>query len=297
MHFFLLASGVRDLFAADAELHATDQVISEVTFLCNYHACNLPGGKQASKWLRGEILLPPPVVLDSEGHPLMVLKKGYMRSRTFGNTFGTATLTLTDRVSYRTGCLKALSGNLSNVIRGFLRQKRSRPEPVRWQAMLKALMVGRLLTSPCSPSEPVNFFAIWVCSVAADKSGHLFGVMFAKSISEKMLVNQCSHVDQQTFDWNIYGTRFGPEVDPSSCAFAGAWWCARPRWVATALKEVMTKLDAGAPALALDYAKCFDHVDPKLVILHLRLHKWPGALVSLLEHVWLCQQRYLQLCR
>ena len=219
-----------------------------------------------------------------------------MRSRTFGNTFGTATLALTDRVSYRTGCLKALSGNLSNVIRGFLLQKRSRPEPVRWQAMLKALMVGRLLTSPCSPSEPVNFYAIWFCSGAADKSGHLFGAMFAKSISEKMLVNQCSHVGQQTFHWNIMAQdsvrKWILQVVPSQ-AHGGV----QGRWVATALKEVMTKLDAGAPALALDYAKCFDHVDPKLVILHLRLHKWPEALVSLLEHVWLCQQRYLQLCR
>lgn len=67
------------------------------------------------------------------------------------------------------------------------------------------------------------------------------------------------------------------------------------RWVATALSEVIDKLDAGAPALALDFAKCFDHVDPRLVISHLRLHKWPEALVTLLEQTWLCQKRYLQL--
>ena len=64
MHLFLLASGVRDLFAADAELHATDQVISEVTFFVT----TMPVTCQAaSKPANG--LGPAPVVLDSEGHP------------------------------------------------------------------------------------------------------------------------------------------------------------------------------------------------------------------------------------
>ena len=69
----------------------------------------------------------------------------------------------------------------------------------------------------------------------------------------------------------------------------------RKRWVATALTEVMPHFDAGCPALALDYAKCFDHVDPKLALTHLRLHLWPEELVSLLQHVWLQQRRFLQL--
>lgn len=44
----------------------------------------------------------------------------------------------------------------------------------------------------------------------------------------------------------------------------------RKRWVATALTEVMPHIDAGCPALALGYAKCFDHVDPKLALAHVR---------------------------
>jgi hypothetical protein len=56
----------------------------------------------------------------------------------------------------------------------------------------------------------------------------------------------------------------------------------RKRWVATALREILPQLDQGGAALALDYAKCFAHVNPKLVLLHLRLHQWPNELLSLL---------------
>ena len=45
------------------------------------------------------------------------------------------------------------------------------------------------------------------------------------------------------------------------------------------------------------YAKCFDHVNPKLVLLHLRLHQWPNEMLSLLQHVWFQQKRFLQLGR
>ena len=71
----------------------------------------------------------------------------------------------------------------------------------------------------------------------------------------------------------------------------------RGRWIATAFHEILAQLDAGGCALGLDFAKCFDRVDPRLVIAHLRLHQWPEAVTSLLEHVWLDQHRFLQLGR
>ena len=69
------------------------------------------------------------------------------------------------------------------------------------------------------------------------------------------------------------------------------------RWIATAFHEILAQLDAGGCALGLDFAKCFDRVDPRLVIAHFRLHQWPEAVTSLLEHVWLDQHRFLQLGR
>ena len=42
----------------------------------------------------------------------------------------------------------------------------------------------------------------------------------------------------------------------------------RGRWIATAFHEILARLDAGGCALGLDFAKCFDRVDPRLVIAH-----------------------------
>ena len=69
----------------------------------------------------------------------------------------------------------------------------------------------------------------------------------------------------------------------------------RGRSVATALSQLLPALEQGSTALALDYRKCFDMTHPKLVLGHMKLHRWPPGLVSLFEHVWLQQHRWLEL--
>ena len=69
----------------------------------------------------------------------------------------------------------------------------------------------------------------------------------------------------------------------------------RGRSVATALSQLLPTLEQGATALALDYTKCFDMTHPKLVLGHMKLHRWPLGLMSLFEHVWLQQHRWLEL--
>ena len=69
----------------------------------------------------------------------------------------------------------------------------------------------------------------------------------------------------------------------------------RGRSVATALSQLLPALEQGSTALALDYRKCFDMTHPKLVLGHMKLHRWPPGLMSLFEHVWLQQHRWLEL--
>eukprot|EP00435_Cladocopium_sp_Y103_P053304 s1078_g17.t1 len=69
----------------------------------------------------------------------------------------------------------------------------------------------------------------------------------------------------------------------------------RGRSVATALSQLLPELEKGSPALALDYRKCFDLTHPALVLGHMKLHRWPPGLISLFEHVWLQQKRWLEL--
>ena len=67
------------------------------------------------------------------------------------------------------------------------------------------------------------------------------------------------------------------------------------RSVTTALASLVPELTVGSPALALDYQKCFDHVNPGTVLKLLRNHAWPASLLGLLRHVWLGQQRWYSL--
>ena len=62
------------------------------------------------------------------------------------------------------------------------------------------------------------------------------------------------------------------------------------RSVTTAIASVLSDLEEGAAALALDYQKCFDMLHPELVLNHLELHRWPPQLLTLFRHVWCGQQ-------
>ena len=50
----------------------------------------------------------------------------------------------------------------------------------------------------------------------------------------------------------------------------------------------------GAPVVSLDYAKCFDHVNPKLACDLLAVAGFPTSAVHMLRHTWE-QTRYLEL--
>ena len=67
------------------------------------------------------------------------------------------------------------------------------------------------------------------------------------------------------------------------------------RSVTTAIASVLSDLEEGAAALALDYQKCFDMLHPELVLNHLELHRWPPQLLTLFRHAWCGQQRWLEL--
>lgn len=84
--------------------------------------------------------------------------------------------------------------------------------------------------------------------------------------------------------------RWLPSAVPESC-HGGI----KGRSVTSAVASILPHLEAGSPALALDYKKCFDMLDPKLVLAILKLHKWPPGLLTLLQHMWQGQLRWLEL--
>ena len=69
----------------------------------------------------------------------------------------------------------------------------------------------------------------------------------------------------------------------------------RGRSVTTAVTSLLPQLENASPALALDYRKCFDMLDPRLVLAVLTLHRWPTGLLKLLQHVWQDQHRWLEM--
>ena len=69
------------------------------------------------------------------------------------------------------------------------------------------------------------------------------------------------------------------------------------RNVERAVAQLVSRLDRKHVAMSLDYAKCFDHLHPELVLAKLRLHSWPEGLLGLARHVWCDQRRWLVLGR
>ena len=71
----------------------------------------------------------------------------------------------------------------------------------------------------------------------------------------------------------------------------------RGRNVQRAVAQLVSHLDRKHVAMSLDYAKCFDHLHPELVLAKLRLHGWPEGILGLARHVWCDQRRWLVLGR
>ena len=81
----------------------------------------------------------------------------------------------------------------------------------------------------------------------------------------------------------------------NSRPFLGNATAVKGKSVSSTFSSLANSLDRGSCAVALDFAKCFDYAQPTIALQHFRLHKFPESLISLLEHVWLNQQRYLQI--
>ena len=60
-----------------------------------------------------------------------------------------------------------------------------------------------------------------------------------------------------------------------------------------ALAQMSMAFEAGQPMISLDYAKCFDHVSPPVVLAVMQKAGMPSALIELLRHAWR-QERVLE---
>ena len=265
------------------------------------------GGKQATKWLKGEIFLPPPVILNAAGLPTSgsndglyeikafwqkkwmrdsesvrvqeladALDAGLFRHRLSSDNWLPAASILQAKAKHMAGTAPGLDGwdakELALLPEAAFELFRSLAgvwgARQQWPSVWQNVRQVHLRKDEASPLEP--------CAVKNMRPISIFSTWYR-------LLTSCFMSQEHVKAW------IEAVLPPQ--AHGGI----RNRWVATALQEILPQLDQGGAALALDYAKCFDHVNPKLVLLHLQLHRWPNEMVSLLQHVWLNQTRWLQL--
>ena len=277
--------------------------------LAKWRADLQSGGKRATRWLKGETQLPPPVILDPAGQPTQCLDDGLHQIRDFWQQIwqrDARTARLAElQAMVATGSVRtSLPCNhcdwvpTAEALRARAQQMAGTAAGLDgWDAKELAIL-------------PLGVFALFRTLALEWGNRHVWPTVW-NDVRQVHLRKDTSDPLRPTYPADlrpisIFSTWYRlltgsfmaqdsvrnwvQQVVPSQ-AHCGV--C--ERWVATALAEIVPQLDEGAPALALDFAKCFDHVDPQLVLAHLRLHSWPEALVSLLEQVWLGQRRFLQL--